>query len=177
MSWFTSSWHEVGITAAKAVLMYATALFGLRLGERRTLAQWTAIDFVAAVAIGAVVGRTAIAGTQSYVVGAVALVSLIVVHRLASVARFRPSLRRLIDHRVRVLVVDGQIRRRQLRVCGLTDDDVLAEMRQRGVFDLSAVRYVLYEGKGELTIVPAGQTELGDIVVHGLDSAAGFRDT
>ncbi len=45
--------------------MYATALVGLRLGERRTLAQWSIIDFVTAVRIGAIVGRTAIAGSSS----------------------------------------------------------------------------------------------------------------
>ena len=40
--------------------MYATAVIGLRVGERRTLAQWAIIDFATAVAIGAIVGRTAI---------------------------------------------------------------------------------------------------------------------
>ena len=47
-----------GAVAAKAVLMYLAALVGLRLTYRRTLAQWTAIDFAAAVANGAIVGRT-----------------------------------------------------------------------------------------------------------------------
>ena len=45
-----------GAVAAKAVLMYLAALVGLRLTYRRTLAQWTAIDFAAAVANGAIVG-------------------------------------------------------------------------------------------------------------------------
>lgn len=73
MSWLTTSWANLGSTAEKAVLMYLTALVGLRLGERRTLAQWTIIDFAAAVAIGAIVGRTAIADGQSYAVGAIAI--------------------------------------------------------------------------------------------------------
>lgn len=47
-------------------------------------------DFVTAVAIGAIVGRTAIASTQSFVTGGVASLTLIVVHRLASVLRFPP---------------------------------------------------------------------------------------
>jgi uncharacterized membrane protein YcaP (DUF421 family) len=92
MSWLTSSWSDLGITAGKAALMYATALIGLRLGERRTFAQWTLIDYVAAVAVGAIVGRTAIASNQWYTVGAVALITLILMHRLTSMARFQPSL-------------------------------------------------------------------------------------
>ncbi len=69
MSWLTSSPSALAIVAAKAALMYVTALLGLRLGERRTLAQWTIIDFAAAVAMGAIVGRTAVASTQSYATG------------------------------------------------------------------------------------------------------------
>lgn len=175
MSWLTSSWSALGITAGKAVLMYATALVGLRVGERRTLAQWTAIDFAAAVAIGAIVGRTAIASTQTYAIGAVALVSLLLLHRLTSLARFQPLFGRLTDHRVRVLVIDGQLRRDQLRLCGLTDDDLLAQLRQHGIFDLHTLRYVLYEAKGGLTIVPEqSNDDVGDLVDAALRSSAGF---
>jgi uncharacterized membrane protein YcaP (DUF421 family) len=91
MSWIVGGWQHLGPVAGKAVLMYATAVVGLRLGERRTLAQWTIIDIVTAVAMGAVVGRTAIAGTQSYATGAVALLTLIGLHRLASLLRLQPS--------------------------------------------------------------------------------------
>jgi uncharacterized membrane protein YcaP (DUF421 family) len=62
MSWIIGGWPQLGIVAGKAALMYATALTCLRLGKRRTLGQWSIIDFVVAVAIGAIVGRTAIAG-------------------------------------------------------------------------------------------------------------------
>ncbi len=49
--------NELGWVAAKALLLYLTAVFGFRLGERRTLAEMSAFDFVAAVAVGAIVGR------------------------------------------------------------------------------------------------------------------------
>ena len=153
MSWLTTSWGNLGITAAKAVLMYLTALIGLRLGERRTLAQWTIIDFAAAVAIGAIVGRTAIADGQSYAVGAVALVALIVIHRLVSVLRFFPLVNKVTDHRIRILVADGRVRLGELRRCGLTENDLFAELRLRGSFSLTDLRYVIYETKGGLSIV------------------------
>jgi len=88
MSWLTSPAPDLFGFAVKATLIYGTALLGLRVGERRTLAQWTTIDFAAAVAIGAIVGRTALAKDQSYAVGAVALATIVTVHRLASLLRF-----------------------------------------------------------------------------------------
>lgn len=154
MAWLIGDWVHLGSVAGKAALMYGSALIALRLGERRTLAQWTIVDFVAAAAIGAVVGRTAIASRQSFITGAVALATLLAMHRVASLLRFNSVFRRLTDHRVRVLVAHGMPVPKQLRICGLTEGDLSAQLRQRGVFDLSGVRFVLYESRGGLTVVP-----------------------
>lgn len=154
MSWLIGNWSHLGADAGKVALMYVTALVGLRLGERRTLAQWTIIDFATAVAMGAIIGRTAVAGTQSYVTGAVALVSLVVIHRIVSILRFNPVLGKLSDHRVRLLVAHGEVRPRELRICGLTENDLFTQLRQRGIYSLDGLRYVLYEAKGSVTVVP-----------------------
>ena len=92
MTWLTGSAALLGIVAAKATLIYLTAVFGLRLGERRALARWTVTDAAAAVAIGAIIGRTAVADTQSYLTGATALVTIITAHRLINIARFHPRI-------------------------------------------------------------------------------------
>jgi hypothetical protein len=56
----------LGWVAVKAVLLFAVAVIGLRLGERRTLAQLSAFDFAVAVAIGAIIGRGATASDTSF---------------------------------------------------------------------------------------------------------------
>jgi hypothetical protein len=129
-AWLIEGWAAPSIAVAKAALMYLVALLGLRVAHRRTLTQWTAIDFAAAVAMGAIVGRTAIAGDQSFAVGAAALLAILVAHWIAAVGRFNPWFVKLVDHRVRVLVDHGVLRTDQLRLCGLTDSEVLAQLRQ-----------------------------------------------
>lgn len=171
MSWLIGDWLHLGAVAGKAALMYATALFALRVGERRTLAQWTIIDFVAAVAVGAIVGRTAIASTQSFITGAVALVALVVLHRVMSLLRLHPAFGRLTDHRIRVLVAHGRVRPHELTICGLTEGDLYAQLRQQGVFELSGIRFVLYEAKGGLTVVPDGCADTPILVRAGLRDA------
>jgi hypothetical protein len=84
------------------------ALLGLRVAHRRILAQWTAIDFATAVA----------------------LVTILAAHWIASLGRFHLVFGKLVDHRVRVLVHQGRLRHSQLRLCGLTDSKVLARLRQ-----------------------------------------------
>lgn len=178
-AWLSGHWPELGIVAAKAALMYLTALVGLRLTYRRTLAQWTAIDFAAAVAIGAIVGRTAIASTESLVFGVAALLTILAAHGLISTSRFSTLAAKLTDHRVRVLVAHGRLRERQLRICGITKSDLFAQLRQQGVYRVEDLQYVLYETKGALTIVRQDDTGPArkDLVAAGLHEAVGYAET
>lgn len=153
MSWLLGQWNTVWLVALKTLLLYCTALAGLRVATRRTLAQMSLFDFVTALAVGAVIGRTATADETSYIQGAVALATLITAHRLVSVLRFHTTAARLLDHRVRVLMVDGQLRRRQLWICGLTSEDLYAALRHQHIPRTAQVRYVLYERTGGFTIV------------------------
>ncbi len=174
-TWLVGQADALAGVAGKALLMYCTAVVGLRIAHRRTLSQWTAIDFAAAVAIGAVMGRTAVAEGQSFLVGAVALVTLLAAHALITLARGNRWIAKAVDHRVRVLVDHGQLRRDQLRLCGLTQNDVLAKLRELGIRELGDLRYVLYETKGELTVVrETGAETDGALVRAGLADAAGF---
>jgi uncharacterized membrane protein YcaP (DUF421 family) len=175
-AWLSGQTDQLIGTVGKAALMYGTAVLGLRVAHRRTLAQWTAIDFAAAVAVGAIVGRTAIASGQSYLVGATALVTILVAHALITLGRAHRWLAKAVDHRVRVLVDHGRLRRDQLRLCGLTENDVLAKLREQGVGSLAELRYVLYETKGELTVVREHGPGVPDpeLVRTGLTDAAGF---
>src|SRR5215475_15936604 len=94
MAWLTGHWNDTWMVAAKAALLYLTALAALRFGTRRTLAQMSPFDFITAVAMGAIIGRTSTSSTTSYAAGAVAVVTLITIHRLVSLLRSRPAIRR-----------------------------------------------------------------------------------
>jgi hypothetical protein len=72
----------------------------------------------------------------------------------------------------RVLVAQGKIQRRELTRAGLTDADVHALLRQRGVDDLGRVGYLLCETRGATTLVSADR-EPGPLTRDVL-SSAGF---
>jgi uncharacterized membrane protein YcaP (DUF421 family) len=164
----------LGWVAAKAVLLFAVAVIGLRLGERRTLAQLGAFDFAVAVAIGSIIGRTVTASDTSFLTGAVALVTLLAVHRLVALARRHSRIARAIDHPPRVLVARGAIQEREAARAGLTTADVYALLRSHGVEDLHQVSYLLYETRGSTTLV-RGDADPGPVTQAAL-SAAGFSN-
>ena len=166
---------SLGWVAVKAVLLFAVAVIGLRLGERRTLAQLSAFDFAVAVAIGAIVGRGATASDTSFATSAVALVTLLAAHRVVAIGRRHSRVVRLVDHPPRVLVARGELQGKELARAGLTATDVYALLRENGVGDLGQVGYLLYETHGTVTLIGA-DCEPGPLVREGLN-ASGYRRT
>ena len=170
MSELVGGASSLGWVAVKALLMFTVAVVGLRLGERRTLAQLGAFDFAVAVAVGAIIGRTVTSSSTSFATGAVALATLLVAHRLVSAMRRRGWLHGLVDSPPRVLVAHGQIRDDDLARAGLTVGDLYAQLREHGVSRLDDVAFLIYETKGAVTLVRQGQS-VGPIVQAGLDAA------
>jgi uncharacterized membrane protein YcaP (DUF421 family) len=158
----------------KAVLLFAVAVVGLRLGERRTLAQLGAFDFTVAVAIGSIIGRTVTAASTSFVTGAVAIVTLVVVHRVVAFARRHSQVARVTDHPPRLLIAHGRFQHSELARAGLTFPDVYMLLREHGVADVSQVGYLIYEPRGRTTLIRAGE-EPGPVMRQGL-AAAGCLD-
>jgi uncharacterized membrane protein YcaP (DUF421 family) len=178
----------LGGVAAKAALLFLTAVVGFRVAARRTLADMSPFDFVAAVAIGSIVGRVPNSSDTSYAAGAVTLVVVLAAHAITTrFRRFRP-VSALIDHSPQLLAAHGEVLRHQLRRSGLTRSDIEALLRQRGIRDLSQVRYVVLEQRGRFSVVledgsPRGSDGLFAPVVAkaglptaGPAAAAGGRD-
>ncbi len=112
------SYAELGWTALKALLLFVVAVVGLRLSERRVVAQLNVFDFVVIVAVGAIVGRTATSSSESFATGAVALITLLIVHRIVAELRRRGWLGGALDRAPLVLCAHGQLQPDALRTAG-----------------------------------------------------------
>lgn len=80
-AWLGGQVPRVLFVVVSTLLIYASTLIGIRLGERRALTQLNPFDFVVAVALGSIVARTATSRSPTYVEG------------LAHDARARPTRR------------------------------------------------------------------------------------
>ncbi|HUO40410.1 MAG TPA: DUF421 domain-containing protein, partial [Mycobacterium sp.] len=66
MSYLIGHCSALGWTALKALLLFAVTVIGLRLSERRILAELNVFDLAVIVAVGAIIGRTATSSTTSF---------------------------------------------------------------------------------------------------------------
>src|ERR1700744_2651487 len=139
--------------AIKASTLFLTAAVLFRFMERRTLAEFAPFDWVAAVAAGAIVGRAATASATSWLSATAALISLLVTHAVLARLRFVPRIRQFIDPPLKVLIRDGDVDRRNLRQCGLTDSDLHAVLRQNGHPSPDSVHLAVFESKGAISVL------------------------
>ncbi|OBG59178.1 hypothetical protein A5702_07035 [Mycobacterium sp. E3339] len=147
-----NGWRPALYAAIKALALFLTAAAAFRLTLRRTIAEFTPFDWITAVAVGAIVGRTATAAGTSWLTGAAALLTLIAAHDIVARLRFIPWVHRLVDPPVRVLIRDGQLDERNLLRCRLTHDDMDAILRQHGHQTTADVRLALFETKGVVSV-------------------------
>jgi uncharacterized membrane protein YcaP (DUF421 family) len=145
-------WRPAAYAALKAAALSLTATAAFRLTLRRTIGEFSPFDWVTAVAVGAVVGRTATAADTSWFTGAAALLTLIAVHDVLARLRFIPWVRRVVDPPVRVLIRDGELDLKNLRRCRLTHADLDVILRQHGHCTPAEVRLALFESKGTVSV-------------------------
>ncbi|BBZ15304.1 DUF421 domain-containing protein [Mycobacterium branderi] len=150
-------WRPAGYAALKALAFFVTAAGAFRFTLRRTIAALTPFDWVTAVAIGAVIGRTATAADTSWFTGAAALLTLVAAHDVVARLRFIPWMRRVVDKPVRVLIRDGQLHEPNMKRCGLTRVDLDAILREHGHQTPENVRLALFESKGAVSIMSKSQ--------------------
>ncbi len=149
---FVDGWRPAAYTALKALALFVTAATAFRITQRRTIAEFTPFDWVTAVAVGAIVGRTATAADTSWLTGSAALVALIAAHDIVARLRFIPWVRRLVDPPVRVLIRDGELNEANLRRCRITREDLDAILRQHGHRTPADVGLALFETKGVVSV-------------------------
>lgn len=154
-AWFGASWSTIGWVIASTAAIYFSALLGVRLAGRRTLAQMSAFDAVVTIALGTLVSSTAVSSTPSYLQAVAALLTLLGLQVIVAAARQRaPRLRRYLDFSPKVVVRHGEVELgRSPFTAQMTHDELLSRLRRNGMFNLESARFVILEPTGQLSVV------------------------
>jgi uncharacterized membrane protein YcaP (DUF421 family) len=152
--WFLGYWRTVVFVAASTALIYVSVVVAVRLGERRTLTEMTAYDFVVAIAVGSIIGRTATTPEPSYLQGLTVVVALVGCHHLMSVPLLRAGVaRRITDRPAIELVRDGLVLPDGLPRARMTEGDLDMVLRERGVPSRREAALVMLECRGAFSVV------------------------
>lgn len=169
----------LGTTAAAAatvvvslVAIYLAVIVATRTAGPRSLAQMSAFDFIATVAVGSMVASVGL-GSVPLTDGLIAVALLFALQYLVALVRQRGTLKGAIDNQPLLLVQEGQVLEDHLRAARLTYDDLRAHLRRADVTDVSEVRAVVLETTGEVSVLQ-GDGDVGP-VLQGVRGADGHR--
>lgn len=157
-------WHLLSVTPTQALAvvlstagMYWIFVILVRVLGQRALAKMSSTDLATAIALGAVVGRSALGYTPTLAAGAIALVTLFAMQALAGqVQRMRP-VARLLASRPLVVMADGAVVGPNLARAHLTEEQLWAKLRLAGIRSRSEVACVILESTGDVSVLRVGE--------------------
>ncbi|HVE71781.1 MAG TPA: YetF domain-containing protein [Thermoanaerobaculia bacterium] len=169
-------WQELGLTAARALLVYAAMLLVIRLLGKRTIGNFTAFDLLIALMLGEVVDEI-IYGDVTLLQGFTAIMVVALAKYVTSwLTYWDHGLNRFFEGKPTELVRNGEIVRRGLRHELMNEKEVMAALRLQGVTDLREVKLAMLEVDGLLSVIRHQWAEpLQKYDLHGLkpDDVAG----
>lgn len=156
--WFGGNTLSIWQWALKAAVVFGWLFLWTRLMGQREVGRLTLFDFVVAISIGSVAGGS-LSSAQSGMIGP--LTSIAVVAGLdvllAFLALKHSRFRRVVQGEPLVLVKDGKLMEDTMRTERFNIDNLLENMRQKGITSLSDVEFAVLEPKGQVSIIPRSQ--------------------
>lgn len=146
-------WQELGMTAARGLLVYAAMLVVIRILGKRTVGNFTAFDLLVALMLGEVVDEI-IYGDVTLLQGFTAVLVIAgAKYVTAWLTYFDHGLNRLLEGKPTELVRNGELVRKGLRAELMNEKEVMAALRLQGVSDVREVKLAFLEVDGLVSVI------------------------
>lgn len=138
----------------RALVVFISGIVLVRMADKRSFAKKSAFDVLLILILGSIMGRS-ITGSERLFPTIGACFFLILLHRLMSLFACRwPSFEKLVKGHTDMLVKDGQVLTKTLRVHHISDDDLAEQLRLKAmVTDIRNVSVASLERSGEISFI------------------------
>ncbi len=151
------SWESILRTAAFGAAAYFALIVLIRLSGKRTLAKMNAFDLVVTVALGSTLATVILSKDVALAEGLVAFAVLIGLQFAIAWTSVRWSgFQDLVKSAPRLLVHNGRLLERELVDERVTEKEILAALREKGVGRIEDAGSVVLETDGTLTVLARG---------------------
>lgn len=146
------SWSDAGLGLVAGIGIYVTIMLLSRVFSQRSLTTFSSFDFPITIAVGAIIGRTALVKT-SLLSGVIALATLFTAQALVALARDRFGLDNVLDNPPEAIVADGLVLDAVEAHSHITSADLHQRLRMEGLRSLDQVRLMVLERSGSISII------------------------
>lgn len=146
--------NELLMTAVRAFAVYALMLVVVRVLGKRTVGNFSAFDLIVALMLGEVVDEIIYADVR-FIQGTVAIVALgAVAYADSLLSYWDHGMEAVLEGTPTIVVRDGELVRRGMRLERMNEKDVLGALRTQGVRDMREVRLAAVEHDGTVSVIP-----------------------
>ncbi|MDE2127936.1 MAG: DUF421 domain-containing protein [Armatimonadetes bacterium] len=144
------------VIAGKTSLIYLFLIIGLRLLGKRELGQMTIYDLVLIIILANAVQNAMVGSDTSLAGGIVAAGTLLLLNRALAALIIRSArVQAVMVGGPRLIVHNGKMLRDRMAKEGISQEQVMAALREHGINDISMVQMAVLEVDGTISVVPS----------------------
>ena len=138
----------------RTIILYLLLITGIRLMGKRQVGELEPTELVLAMLLSDLAAVPMQDFGLPLLYGVVPIVTLLCITMLLSMTAMRsPRLRELLCGKPSIVVKDGKLRQREMKKVRITVDELIEELRLKGVPDISSVKYAILETSGQLSVL------------------------
>ncbi|AGB41095.1 putative membrane protein [Halobacteroides halobius DSM 5150] len=142
----------------KTLFIYFVILLAMRLMGKREVGELTPFDLVGSIMIAELGVLVIETEDASILEGLIPIFTLAGIEIIISYFTLKSSfMRELINGNPSILIKNGEIMVEEMRSSRYTIHDLLAQLRENGIFNISDVEFAVLENSGQLTVLPKSQ--------------------
>lgn len=139
----------------RTLIVYAVLILTMRLMGKRQIGELEVTDLVTTLLLSEIASLPITNQDIPLSYAIIPMITLLVLEVLSSLLLLRfPRLKPLVSARPTVIISRGRLHQKELLSLRISMDELMSEVRQQGLTDLSHVECAILEKNGKLTVIP-----------------------
>jgi len=167
--WVTTSPSSIVMILVSCIMIFLTLVILTRVVGLRSFSKMSSFDFAMTIAVGSILASVLLSKSTAVADGMVALAAIFALQYVVALLRKKTTWAAdLIDNQPKLLMLGEEILYENLKSTRVTEDDLIAKLREANVLNFSQVRAVVLETTGDISVLHTsdGNTALSEQVLQ-----------
>ena len=152
--WLVSDWDVLLKVLISTTLIFSLLVVWVRISGLRSFAKMTSIDFASTLAIGSIMASTVLSASPSVLKGAMAIAFILLFQTIFARLTLKFNwFDALVSNKPLLLMKGQKIFYENLHSTNLSEEDLMAKLREANVIDLTEVKAVILETTGDVSVL------------------------
>ncbi len=153
-NWLYASLPIIGKVLFTVLAIFSIIVIITRISGLRTFAKISSFDFASTIAVGSILATIILNPGQSILKGGIALAGILLFQTVFTfLVRKLPLFEKLVTNKPLLIMENGEILHSNLQGANLSEDDLIAKLREANVIDFAEVKAVVLESTGDVSVL------------------------